>query len=286
MARYGMPLGADSLRHGSCWCGHLGGVCQPDGGPDVFPGARVGGHHGVVDRVALSLRVDEWEAPDWPVVTILVDGRELTDVVGGRSFVGFDPDQILSDEEPLVPGVLPERIAVYRCHCGEPGCGCLAPLIIRRGSEILWRDARDYTGVFVKPSLDRPPTATGTRLRMPELRFDAAQYEAEVRRAAQDRSWETDRRATARLLRSMLGESESLLGAGYGLQWVVPERNAVPTFSVSLLDPSRVQVVVEVEAPAQDPDKWAAELAQTLLAKRPEEWRVAFRGNFEWPPVQ
>ena len=236
-----------------------------------------------MDRARLSLRVDEWEGTDWPAVTILIDGSDLSRVVGGDSFVGFDPDDILGADEPLIPDVLPRRVAVYRCQCGEPGCGCLAPQIRREGDDIVWSDARDYTGVFARPLLTGEVPPGGTRLRMPVLRFDAGQYEEEVRRASKDRSWETDRRATARILRSTLTDAETLRRAGYTVQWAAPTRERAESFSVSLLDRGRVQVVVEANAPVQQPREWAAELAALLLAVEPEKWNVTFRGNFAWP---
>ena len=46
----------------------------------------------------------------------------------GRS--GFDPRQILGAPFPLLPVDLGRRVAVYRCSCGQPGCGVIAPVIV------------------------------------------------------------------------------------------------------------------------------------------------------------
>ncbi|GGT84603.1 hypothetical protein [Streptomyces lateritius] len=59
----------------------------------------------------------------------------------------------------------------------------------RDGDEAVWADWRD--------------PATGD-VDMPELRFDAGQYEAEVRRAGEDRSWEWPAGAVAQLLEAKL----------------------------------------------------------------------------------
>lgn len=227
--------------------------------------------------------MDEWEGPDWPAVAILIDGRDLSELAGTDSYVGFDPDAILGPDQPLMPDVLPRRVAVYRCQCGEAGCGCIAPQIHREGDAIVWSDARDVTGVFMRPLVKGEAPSGGRALPMPLLRFDAAQYEAEVRRASNDRSWESDRRATARVLRAALGGAEPLQRAGYAVQWAGPMRDRPDTFSVSFLDPSRVQVVVEVTASAREPQLWANALAAALLKKRPEKWNVTFRGNHAWP---
>ncbi|NLF05710.1 MAG: hypothetical protein GX593_12020 [Actinomycetales bacterium] len=54
-------------------------------------------------------------------------------------------------------------------------------------------------------------------------------------------------------------------------------------FNVVMLDPERVQVVVDVLAPAQEPPAWAAALAESLLSKDPAEWTLTFEGNYPWP---
>ena len=46
----------------------------------------------------------------------------------------------------------PRRVAVYRCQCGEAGCGCAAPIIVERNGCVIWEDTRDVTGVYVDPN--------------------------------------------------------------------------------------------------------------------------------------
>lgn len=234
-------------------------------------------------RAQLSLRVEEGEVRDQPRVTILLDGRDLDLLVEGSEFIGFDPDEILGEGAPLVPLEQPRRVAVYRCECGLPGCGVVAPQISREGDEIVWRDARDYTGVFDGPLAPAEDLGEGALLSLPELGFDAAQYLEEVQRATADRSWESERRVTARLLKDILLASEELCSAGYCLQWVGPWGQQPEAFNVVMLDPERVQVVVDVLAPAQEPPAWAAALAESLLSKEPAEWTLTFEGNYPWP---
>jgi hypothetical protein len=94
----------------------------------------------------LDLRVDPGGGADWPVVTVLVDGA---DVIGDATgFQGFDPDMILGDDRPLVPLAPLRRVAVYRCSCGEPGCGVAAAVISTAGEVVTWTDFRDFTGVY------------------------------------------------------------------------------------------------------------------------------------------
>lgn len=155
------------------------------------------GHDGQMAAHVLRLRVNaDPERPDQPVVTVLVDGEDRLAGLGRTGFVGFHPAEILGPDQPLLPTDPPRRVAVYRCVCGIAGCGCVAPVIARDGGQVTWSDARDYTGVFDGPTLEpgyRPGPDEGTVLDLPVLRFDAHQYEEEVRRAGADRTWESDR---------------------------------------------------------------------------------------------
>jgi hypothetical protein len=163
-----------------------------------------------VDTRALGLRVVPGDDPDRPVLSVLVDGVPLTEV-WGLALRGLDPDALLEDGA-LLPAPLPRRVAVLVCSCGEPGCEAIAPLVDREGPYVTWRDARRYVAVFEDATAAADDVAAADadeglpQYDLADLRFDAAAYEAEVRRAAADRSWETPRRATARLLRERLRE--------------------------------------------------------------------------------
>lgn len=152
--------------------------------------------------------------PDWPSVYILIDGEDPFAQVA-PDWLGFDPDDVFATGDPLVPRSQPRRVAVCRCSCGEPGCGVIAPVIAfsADGLAIEWRDFRDYTGVFGKPLGPGDPRG-GTAWELPTLRFPRDQYLAEVRRAAADRSWETPRRTTSRLLQERIASVSLPEGVG------------------------------------------------------------------------
>jgi hypothetical protein len=77
----------------------------------------------------LSLRFEVVDdRPDWPVVRVLVDGRDPFAAVA-PGWRGFDPAEILGPDSPLLPADQGRRVAVYCCSCGEPGCGVIAPVI-------------------------------------------------------------------------------------------------------------------------------------------------------------
>jgi hypothetical protein len=228
----------------------------------------------------LELRWEEWRPrqPDYPVVTILVDGENV--LSGGQAdWIGFDPAEIFGPESPLVPTNPARRVAVYRCNCGEPGCGCVAPLIFERDGRVLWSDFRNFTGVYSKPTVARLPVG-GKGLGFPDLHFDAQQYRAEVARATLDRSWETKARETARLLHECLDQGhDQLARQGWRSSWVSPHHQKANMFRVAFWDlDARHQVVVEVTAePAPSPEQ-AELMARFLLQTPPENWPVTFRG--------
>lgn len=167
----------------------------------------------------LTLRFDVVDArPDWPVVTLLVDGA---DPVGRhsrsrfnaeRAWRGFSPDTVLGDGSPLLPVDLGRRVAVCCCSCGYSGCGAIAPLVIPSPDRrrVSWIDFREFgAGTFDGP-LRATDTYDGDPCDLDDVHFDRAQYVAEIQRASRDLSWETPRRRTARLLRERL-EPESLV---------------------------------------------------------------------------
>ena len=144
------------------------------------------------------------DRPDWPVVQILADGREaFADQLPG--WQGFDPEDMLGDQSPLLPEDQGRRVAVYRCSCGIEGCGVIAPVIMPSpdGRRVSWVDFRDYTGVFAGPTASGTDRFDGRPWPIQDLHFDRSQYIAEIRRASGDRSWET--RAGSRPVSSLAG---------------------------------------------------------------------------------
>ncbi len=153
-----------------------------------------------VSVLTLGLEVVD-NRPDWPVVSISVDGKNPFEQVA-KEWRGFDPGEILGAGSPLVPDDGGRRVAVYRCSCGEAGCGVIAPYVVPSPdrTSISWVDFRDYTGVFMHPVSLTAADHEGRPWDLPDIHFDRGQYLSEVRRVTSDRSWETPRRRTARLL--------------------------------------------------------------------------------------
>ncbi len=235
---------------------------------DVWP--QLGGER--VHAIRIRFDVDP-ERADWPVATILIDDR---DVLGLEGSIGFDPARLLTPTNPLLPTDPPRRIAVYRCSCGEAGCGCTAPVVVDAGDEIHWQDFRDFTGVYVHPDTVDSPDG-GTKLALPDLRFDAQQYRAEIARATADRSWESHGRIVGRLLRARLaGESSHLESLGYRLGWVGPYGSGVCSLELQSMEDGRPvgQTVVTFSQPDGDADEVASALAEQFLSTPEPEWPI------------
>lgn len=222
----------------------------------------------------LKIRFDiDPDRPDWPVATILIDGH---DVLGLDGSLGFDPGDLLSPENPLLPTHPPRRIAVYRCSCGEAGCGCIAPVVVDEQHEIRWKDFRDFTGVYVKPDTADSPSG-GTKLGIPDLRFEAHQYRTEVARATADRTWESHGREVGRLFRARLRESsDHFKSLGYRLGWAGPYGGGVCSVELQTMEDGRPvgQTIVTLSESDGTADDVASALAQQLLSTPEQEWPI------------
>jgi hypothetical protein len=228
----------------------------------------------------LSLRFEVVDdRPDWPVVAVLVDGRDPFAAVA-PNWRGFDPAKILGPGAPLLPVDRGRRVAVYCCSCGEPGCGVIAPVIFPSpdGRRVSWVDFRDYTGVFDDPAeASLEDEEEGRLWDLPDLHFSREQYVAEIDRASRDRSWETDRRRTARLLHERLEPMRLALPPGLSLAWVSPawsETGVALMFQrvIGVPQPAIDQQLLRLTSTLSDPDQAAEDMAQQLLSTAKDDW--------------
>lgn len=232
----------------------------------------------------LKLDVIGGENPDWPQVRILIDGHDLFGVVA-PGWLGFDPDDILGvPTSPLLPEVGDHRVAVHRCSCGEAGCGVIAPVISlsRDGRFVVWRDFKDYTGVFVRPTTSYPnvDVIPCRQWNVPDLRFEREQYAAAIATASQDRSWETPRRQTARLMHEQLSRRHLMLPPDLPLQAVFPEWEGdgfIVRFGVEFEDSTvHLEDLRLNGADDQDPAGGAQQMADQLRSTPPKDWLRVF----------
>lgn len=117
---------------------------------------------------------------------LLIDGKDWL----GPKALGLDPPMLKSELFDKGGGTL----IVGRCWCGVVGCGDLNVEVTRTPNSVHWSES----------SID-------------SLRFDAAQYDAEVIRFAHDRSWETVQRAVEREIEHIF--HGTTIEHGYEFEW-------------------------------------------------------------------
>jgi hypothetical protein len=179
------------------------------------------------------------------------------DLIGRRwpDMVGLDPDAILLDLERLLgTGGARRPVTIARCSCGEVGCGSQELEIARQEGSVVWRLGGET------------------------LRFDAPAYDAEVRRAAADTSWETADRTAGRLVREEVTRRKldaRLRKAGMRFEWASGRvQPHVLTASLQLTGDREEHVLVHVPWREQEPPAVIAASLVALLARPPAEWQA------------
>ncbi|HLJ08636.1 MAG TPA: hypothetical protein VKX24_08870 [Acidimicrobiia bacterium] len=143
---------------------------------------------------------------------IVINGVTELDRWGGFA---RSPNDLLNPDMPLIPAGDGSSIsrAVQRCGCGDVGCGNVTFTIRRAGEVIEWSDARDR---------DRPIEDIGP------FRFDAVQYEAEIRTAHREREWETREERVARLVTDALRDQRNGRPVSFG--WATGQEGHVTVY--------------------------------------------------------
>lgn len=230
------------------------------------------------DLAVLTLEFEVLGVPDWPVLSIRVNGENPFEKVA-KDWQGFDPGKMLGRPSPLIPDDTGRRVALYRCSCGEAGCGVIAPCIVASPDRkrISWVDFRDYVGVFIGPTAPGSAGYDGKPWDLPDLHFEYAQYVAEVRRAMADHSWETPRRRLARLLEQHLKPMDLVLPPGLSLNWVSPAWEAEGVVLSFEHTAGRAgQQLLHLTSKRADPAQAAEDITEQLLSTSPDDWTRLF----------
>jgi hypothetical protein len=181
-----------------------------------------------ISTLTLQHRIpDDWAADPWAEVRPLIDGVDVLKEVhpegvapSCRHWTGP------AESRPLAVTEEPRRVMITEPVCTAGCCGALYVTMRREGDRVIW-DAWENTGTNAAV-----PAA---------LSFDAAQYEAELARAAADRSWEEPVDTVARLLEQTLADSGWFEHWGCVLTGVWPRREE-PGVPEELTSPEGVDV--------------------------------------------
>ncbi|PSL51488.1 hypothetical protein B0I31_12018 [Saccharothrix carnea] len=122
-----------------------------------------------------------------------IDGEDVISRVFDKG-PGEDPDRLLTVDSPLLALHGPTTVRVAEATCTWGCCGCIDVHVRREDDQIVW---------------DRWHNPDTGHVPLGEYRFDVRQYETELLRARQDRTWEWPGRTIARLVNAaLLGEPE------------------------------------------------------------------------------
>ncbi|MCC9155474.1 hypothetical protein LZP81_12780 [Streptomyces parvulus] len=191
----------------------------------------------------------DWAADPWAEVRPLVDG---VDVLGQVHPAGL----ALScrhwtgpaETWPLAVTEEPRRIMITEPVCTAGCCGALFVTMRREGGEVVWDSWENTSDMNALPGV---------------IRFDAAQYEAELARAAADRGWEEPVDTVARLLEGAQLDSGWFERWGCVVTAVWPSREE-PDTPEELGGPGGVEVEFrEIGAPGKRPRSYGYELPVT-----------------------
>ncbi|BDE39760.1 hypothetical protein ACQ9AR_11585 [Streptomyces lividans] len=232
-----------------------------------------------ISTLTLEHRIpQDWTADPWAEVRPLIDG---VDVLGEVHPEGMAPScrgwRGPGESWPLAVTAVPRRVLISEPTC-TVGCGGGLYVTMRReGGRVIW-DAWENTS-----DINAVPT---------EVHFDAAQYEAELARAAADRGWEEPVDTVARLLEQILVDSGGFERWSCVLTGVRPRREE-PDEPEELALPEGVDVEFSASpapgtpacsyryelplVPDRSPQEQARRLAARILADDPR--RSAERGD-------
>ncbi|MBF6507632.1 hypothetical protein IU422_07720 [Nocardia farcinica] len=227
-----------------------------------------------LSQLVLRIVVPELGSDGTVEVRPIVDGVDVV-AAGLPKEPAESPRTLLGADAPLVATAEPREVRLAEAVCTEGCCGALYVTIRRDGEHVVWSDWRDP---------DSPGTA------MPEFRFDAQQYQAEVDRASADRSWEWRACTVARLLQCEL-ERQTEWFERWDCRLIgvhsYPLSRAWFTFYFSHPrragrdDPWLQFRIVRRVSPA-DPETEATEILERLLARDPREIAEVCGGTEEW----
>ncbi|MFF0106227.1 hypothetical protein [Streptomyces hirsutus] len=181
-----------------------------------------------ISTLTLQHRIpDDWDADPWAEVRPLIDGVDVLKEVHPEGFAHScrywrGP----AESWPLAVTEEPRRVVITEPTCTAGCCGALYVTMRREGDRVIWESWENTSNITAVPA---------------DFRFDSAQYEAELARAATERSWEEPLDTVARLLEQTLADSGWFERWGCVLTSVSPRREE-PGLPEELTSPQGVDV--------------------------------------------
>lgn len=166
-----------------------------------------------ISRLTLRHRVlDPWDCVYSSDVRPVIDGRDVLADLQATGYVSEAREWTGPYATwPLAVGTEERRVRLSADNCGGGCCGDVSATLRREGDRIVWTDWENTTG-------GPPPPG--------DVHFDAAQYERELVRAANDHGWEERADTVARLLEQRLRDSGWFERWGYSVGRLAPRRDS------------------------------------------------------------
>ncbi|MEU0949122.1 hypothetical protein ABZ379_41565 [Streptomyces canus] len=206
--------------------------------------------HLTISTLTLQHRIpDDWAADPWAEVHPLIDGVDVLKEVHPEG-LGLSCRHWRGPAQswPLAVTEEPRRIMITEPVCTAGCCGALYVTIRREGDQVIWDAWENTSNITAVPA---------------DFRFDSTQYEAELARAAADRSWEEPVDTIARLLEQTLADSGWFERWGCVLTDCRPRREQ-PGVPEEFTNPQGVDVDFhQVRGPGERTDLYRYELFVT-----------------------
>ncbi|MFF5263609.1 hypothetical protein ACFY4C_32180 [Actinomadura viridis] len=233
-------------------------------------------------RFRVEVAVRDPLVPQVVETRILIDDRPLVPYAFGHG-PGKSPEYLL-DSGRLRAGTEPREVRLAEAYCTEGCCGALYVTIRREGGHVVWEDWK------------RPATLPARRPapELPEYRFDAAEYDAEIARAENDRSWAWPAREAARLIAAGLRDRPELLTRWDAkLDWLGTDFSDPDAIALSFTyrpglaagrgdtDGPRLQFIWDLPDDGTPPEERAAAALRRLAEEDPKRYAEVRGGSRE-----
>jgi hypothetical protein len=89
-------------------------------------------------RIGVEYR-ETHDGHGWLGATVLlIDGNEIFSQAGSGGYIGLPPVDLASQQPLLQPSETSQAVRLYRCDCGELGCGTVVARCYRLLNDVIW----------------------------------------------------------------------------------------------------------------------------------------------------
>ena len=71
-------------------------------------------------------------------VVLLIDGEDRLSSIGSGGYIGLNPQALVDQPGLIDPSQYPREVILYRCDCGQAGCGAVVARCYRVDDSVVW----------------------------------------------------------------------------------------------------------------------------------------------------